>query len=471
MLYYLKMNEMKQICKLFIVSAAVAASMTACSSEEIISDVQPVLERSNLTIVLNNEVATKAVSDGNAVGRETPVNSISLFVFGSATTAEADTVFKKGDGSNPFAEGSNNNEFNATFYSAPIGVKNVYVGVNLPEALHKAIAAKGVAAFYEMDLAAQKSLLYPDNTNGFPMFSDGTVSPVLDIKPKVTSKLNVSVKRFVSKVTFETSTAFENNTDGKRTANGATVDKSLTFAMGQMNTKFFPFPQKLGTEYIDPNYSAIINGNALTYQGDFKDEFYDFKANVNWTSATPNVFDGFKEVATSADASDITKFKPGYVLENTNEHKLKGELTYAAVKAKFVPEYTHEYKSSVVTSTENTAQKGDYEKLYVVNNGGTYYYFVDEADAQAYTNANGNISYATYVDCICFYNVYLNPSEYDVLRNDYYKVIVENIARLGSPYPGSDDPTLELGGMADLEVTIKVQEWNMVEQKTTLGKE
>jgi hypothetical protein len=58
-----------------------------------------------------------------------------------------------------------------------------------------------------------------------------------------------------------------------------------------------------------------------------------------------------------------------------------------------------------------------------------------------------------------------------VYRNDYYKVVVNKIARLGDPYPGPNDPTIELGATADLEVTITVKEWNKTVQETILGKE
>jgi hypothetical protein len=467
MLYHLKMNEMKQICKFFVATAAIAASMTACSSEEILPDVQPVLERSNLTIILNNnEAATKAVKDDNAVTQETTISSVSLFVFGSATKAEADTTFEYSG----IVAGTNDNEYEATFHRAPVGSKNIYVGVNLPVELHSFIRDNGVAAVYTLASLTDLNKLYPAADKGFPMFSDGTNSPVKNIEQGKKNELDVSVKRFVSKVTLETSADFEADQNGERTINGMTVDKALTFAMGQMNTKFFPFPQKSGNQYIDPNYSAIINGNALNYQTDFINEFYDFKGNQDWTSTTNGVFDKFKDVTVNGDASDIGKFKPGYVLENTNEHKLKGELTYAAVKAKFTPKFTHTYTPSGVTAKENTTNKNDFKKLYVFNNGGTYYYFEDEQNADAYKQAN-SIGYLTYVDCICFYSVYLNPKEYDVNRNDYYKVVITKVARLGDPYPGPNDPTLELGGEADLEVTITVQQWNKITQDTVLGKE
>jgi hypothetical protein len=456
------MNEMKQTFKFFVAIAVIAAGMTACSSEEILPTVQPTIERANLTITINNnEAATKAVDDPNAVVAETGINSISLFIFGPAMQAEADTVFTL-SGSNPFAETVTDNEYKATFYGAPIGSKSVYVGVNLPTGLHNDIKTRGVSAVYELSTVTNLATLYPA-TGGFPMFSDETLSPVKEIQPKATTTVNVSVKRFVAKVTLETSADFE--TEAKRKANGMTVDKDLKFAMGQMNTKFFPYPKKLGSIYEDPNYRAVVNGTSFDYEADFiKGWSYDFENNTPWTSA----FDDFKSVTSKANAGDITKFTPAYVLENTNEYKLKGELTYVLVRAKFTPDNTHSYANSQITATPNTSNT--LPELYVINDGGTYYYFKSKTEAESYAT-DRKLEYKKYTDCVCFYTVYLNPDKYNVLRNDYYKVKVDEVVRLGNPLPGVEDPTFEIGGTAALLVTVNVQEWNMVPQDTKLGEE
>ncbi|MDR2389021.1 MAG: Mfa1 family fimbria major subunit [Tannerellaceae bacterium] len=457
---------MKQTFKFFVAIATIAVGMTACSSEEIISTVptlQPTTERGSLTITINNKATTKAVDDSNAVDAEIAINKISLFIFGSATEAEADTIFTTTN-PNPFTE-NGDNSYNATFYNAPIGSKSVYVGVNLPQGLHDDIKTKGVAAVYELKTLTELQALYPAS-GGFPMFSDETKSPVTTIAQKTGTEVNVDVKRFVAKVTLETSKTFEDEAV-KKTANGMTVDATLKFAMGQINTKFFPFPQKVGSYYLDPNYSAVITNNTLSYATDFISGWtYDFKNNSTWAA---NAFDDFKEVTTSSNTSDIMSFAPAYVLENTNEQKLKGELTYALVSAKFTPEFTHSYANSQVTATTNTAK--DISKLYVFNNGGTYYYFTDKTEADLYQTDKG-LDYKEYTDCTCFYRVFLNPGEkYNVYRNDYYRVTVEQVVRLGEPLPELEDPTLEIGGTAALKVNIDVQQWQLKTQDASLGKD
>ncbi|MDR1500540.1 MAG: Mfa1 family fimbria major subunit [Tannerellaceae bacterium] len=458
---------MKQIFKSFAVSAAIAVGITACSNEEIVPDQQPSIERASMTIVINNNsAATKAGEDTNAVEAETKINSISLFVYGAATKAEADTTFAT-TGTGGIEKGTDANVYKVTFNNAPIGSKKIYVGVNLPAELYKLIKENGVKAISAMS-KADLGKLSPAG-GGFPMFSDDSATDLWTIKQGETNSVTVSVKRLVAKVTLETTGAFEKNENKERTVDGVKISEDLDFAMGQMNTKFFPYPQKINGVYQDPNYFAVISGDKLSYQDDFVNEFYDFK--TDWTSSTSGVFDNFKKVSKAASTGNISDFKPGYVLENTNALKKEGELTFAFVKAKFTPEYTHDYEPATgVKATQNTENKNNYSKLYVFNNGGTFYYFQDKAKADAY-KTNSGIAYTTYTDCICFYMVYLgkDAENHNVLRNDYIKMQIEKVVRLGDPHQGPNDPTGEKGGKAAIQVTMTVQPWKMQTQSAVLG--
>jgi hypothetical protein len=461
--------KMKQMFRNFVAIAAIAAGMTACSSEEIVPDVQPAIERANLTIVLNNnDAATKAVKDDNAVAKETAITSIHLFIFNGAV-CEKDTTFTNA-GTNPFKPNTNpqggaevDNEFKATLYNVSVGAKKIYVGVNLTNTRHTNIATNGVATPIALADLTALGELYPAS-GGFPMFSDGTVQPEFTIVQNKMNELSVSVKRLVAKVTVETSSDFENNAGGVRTANGATVDAPLTFAMGQVNTKFFPFPMGSTAQPEDPNYYYKTVTPTATYLSDFIND---------WPTSN------FKNVVTSGNAGTIGNFDAAYILENTHtaDYKpLRGELTYASVKATFIPANFHSYAAGAITETANlsptTAITGDlYVFKNVPNNGGAYYYFTDQAQANAYAAAKG-ATYTTYTDGTCYYTVFLNPTKgNNVYRNDYYKVKVESIVRLGNSTPDLEDPEIELGGTADLEVTITVQEWNKVDQSVELGKD
>jgi hypothetical protein len=446
---------MKQMFKFFVAAAAITAGFASCSSEEVIPSGTDTLDRSNLTIVLNNGAATKAVVDGNAADVEKKMSSISVFVFGSATQAETDTIF---DLSKTTAENGDNN-YKVTVEGVPVGTKQVYVGVNLTKELHKAIAASGVSAAQTWANLDSLKTLYP-NAGGFPMFSDGTKSPVCPIVKGQTNTIEASVKRLVAKVTVETDAAFESTSDStKRTANGMTLEPALEFALGQLNTKAYPFPQ-VGN--VDPNY------NGSNYPaGEFINEFpIPFKGNTSWNSSTPNIFDGFKEVATVAKASNIEDYKPGYALENTHASNIANELTYVAIKANFKPKEIHSLTNGNITSVAYASQSLD--KLYVFNNGGQFYYFTDLAQANAYKTSS-KLDYETYIEGICFYTVYLNPSTYNVLRNDYYKLTVKDIKKIGKPYPEPSNPDDEIDAVADISIEITVKPWELTGQDVSLG--
>ncbi|MDR1938597.1 MAG: Mfa1 family fimbria major subunit [Tannerellaceae bacterium] len=444
---------MKQVIKFFVVAAAVAAGFTSCSSEEVIPNTPTTLERASLTIVLNNrDAATKADGDGNAVAAETAIKSVSIFVFGAKPEAEKDTFFTIASSSSWSGQ---DGQYEATVKDLPVGSKQIYVGLNLPSALHADIKANGISAaqtWAEADLGNLSSA-----TDGFPMFSDGT-KPVGITLVKGNNEIEVSVKRLVAKVTVQNEKDFEDNLNGERTANGMTIDANIQFALGQMNTKAYLFPR---ASNVDPNYDGT------NYLADFVNEHYDFKTNKDtWTESTSDVFKNFKAVTTSGDATDITKHIPAYALENTHALKRKGEMTYVAIKAKFTPQFIHSYTKPNLTATANTAN--NLPKLYVFNDGGSFLYFTNKAEADSYAS-DTNLGYETYNDCYSFYTVYLNPSDYNVLRNDYYAVAVEKIAKIGKPYPGATDPEEEMDAVAEIIVKITVQNWHKVSQSTILG--
>ncbi|MDR1344743.1 MAG: Mfa1 family fimbria major subunit [Tannerellaceae bacterium] len=457
---------MKRVFKFFVMSAAIAAGVTSCSNEEILTE-QPTIERANLTIAINNNAATTKAgeADKNAIAEETKVNSVSLFIFGAATKAEADTTFNT-TGTGGIVDGGTN-IYKVTFNNAPIGSKRVFVGVNLPQDLYTLIKQNGVSAVAEYKLDDLGKLY--SSTYGFPMFSDDSNPSLLTLVQGKTNELEVGVKRFVAKVTLQTTKAFEENKGSERTVNGAEISKDLTFAMGQMNTKFYPYPNKVGAGYQDPNFFAVVENGKIKYQDDFVNEFFDFKK--PWTASNQEASKNFVEVSTEEKASTITNFKPKYVLENTNASMLEGELTFAFVKAKFTPANISTYDSVALKLNSTKNSESNFSKLYVFNSGGTYYYLTKEDEAGAYSRANGNLPYKVYTDCTCFYMVNLGEKvkNYGVLRNDYIKLQIEKVARLGDPSQGPDDPTSEKGGMAAIQVSMTVQAWNLTSQKVILG--
>ncbi|MDR1646176.1 MAG: Mfa1 family fimbria major subunit [Tannerellaceae bacterium] len=469
---------MKQMIKFFAATTAVAISMTACTNEEIAPDVQPTIERASLTIAINNEgTTTRANGDDNATAAEVEVKTVSVFVFGTTgTKAEVDTLFETTGAGGIDVALKDQGKYNVTINAVPVGNKRIYVGVNLPtgtENIHDLIADNGVnAAIIALSDTAKLAKLYTPAT-GFAMFSDAIATPY-EVKQGQTNEVSVAVKRFVAKVTAQTNAAFEANTNSARTVNGAEIGAALTFAMGQINTKFFPLPQLVSGKYQDPNYSAA-SGEAIPYAADFTNAFSDFTTS-SWPATEALLTNGFVSVSNNTDAATLTNLKPLYVLENTSVNHLEGEITFALVKAKFTPEYTHTYTAGDAAPAATANSSNTITDLYVFgHDGGVFYYFQNKTQADLYSTASSR-TYIHYKDCTCFYNVFLDPNPnapaaqktYNVLRNDYYKLTIEKVNRLGDADHKVDNPTGQKGGEAALKVNIEVKKWNLIPQPVVL---
>jgi hypothetical protein len=94
--------------------------------------------------------------------------------------------------------------------------------------------------------------------------------------------------------------------------------------------------------------------------------------------------------------------------------------------------------------------------------GGDTAYFNDPDMAALYATDNG-AQMKTYADSYNYWNIYLNPgSDWDVLRNDYYKC---NITRI--MFPGATDaqlPSPDATPTEDTNISVTVNPlfWNAV---------
>jgi hypothetical protein len=81
-----------------------------------------------------------------------------------------------------------------------------------------------------------------------------------------------------------------------------------------------------------------------------------------------------------------------------------------------------------------------------------------------------------YIDGICYYDLLLNnkqtaTTQYQPLRNDYYKCTVTDIAALGDNTEELDKPTEMASVDTKMSVTVDVQAWNVVTDDYVLGAE
>gem|GEM_PF-3179047 len=457
---------MKKTFKFFMSAAIVAAGFTACSEDVVTpggGNPGETVASAPLELIIDGGEITKAISDANATTGEAVIKKVTLFIFGAAA-CEADTTFTLPATTNAQWSEAGDNKFKFTFHGAPIGSKSVFVGLNLPTALETHIKASGPNAEFEI-LKDVFATYYDGTTNGFPMFNEAAVAKT--IATGVTNQVTVPVKRLVAKVTAHTNGAFEvalpgtitESTSHPRYASGAIFDATLQFALGNLNTKIFPLPQ---TGNVDPNWSGELttDGSAIKYQGDFWNDFTTRP--LPWA---PAGIANFVNVNTSAQTG-VANFNNKYALENTHKTKQMGEVTYASVKATFKPRLIHSYDGSVVTSTEFTGTTAP-SPLYVFAVAGTYYYYSDKTMADLFMTNTG-AEYRTYYNGTCFYDVFLNPSDYNAFRNDYYQLTISKINNLGKPFAEIEKPIDPIDGKSLLEVTIEVKPWNKIEQAVIL---
>jgi len=449
---------MKKMFKLFMCTAIVVASFTACSDTidtgggENGSD----LEKATLTLTIGNAPESRAIVDDNATSNELKVSNAYIFVFNQNGSWAADTMvtipgtFEDGD-----------NKYKVTFHGAPVGDKIVYAGLNLDNTMRNKIRTNGVGTngVWTYQLSGQN--VFSPGNGGFPMFSEKAVAKTI-VKggPNI---VDTYVKRFVAKTTIRTTADFVAGTNNAREASGATYSADLKFAIGQANTKIFPLPQ---ANNVDPNW----DGGA--YLGDFENEF------KGRGEAYPTDWDLTKYVDVDPFATDIADRTPKYFLENTHKSPRRGEITYVSIEAIFTPQRVatsfNEADKQPVT-VEYTQAKAP-ATLYVVNADGSVYYYEDDTEAGkhiAFLNAGKQPTdpdykaYKTYNDGKCFYDVYLDSKldkSFQAERNDYYDVTVNNINVLGRPYPEIDPGTEEeiIGQTESITVNINVRKWTVV---------
>ncbi|MDR0994697.1 MAG: Mfa1 family fimbria major subunit [Tannerella sp.] len=464
------MNKINRMSKWMVASATLGLLTTACSTSEVIPEgggTPSASKTGQVEFKISGGEPTRAIVDGSATAKELKINSITVFIFGSAG-CEADTTWTLGAnnsvaGVKNLAEGTTNT-YVANFYGAPVGTKHIYVGLNLTSAMQTAIKTYGVGTSITISndtLKTSNPNYYSDfadydggNGGGFPMFNVQDVTA--DILADGTTSVPVTVERWVAKVTMQTSADFDANTGDVRTAQGMTINPELKFEMAHANTTFYPIPKVLSSVTQDPNWEYSAN-----YQSQFVNLYQASWDGVNKTFPLllPNKNVGN---STSSPVSDTT-----YVFENTHQTKAVGQMTFAYVMATFQPAEITSWDGSTLSSTAYVSQAMD--SLFVFNDGGTYRYFNDKTEAEGYAAAS-NLKFTTYYDGHCYYRVFLNPTkDNNVYRNDYYQVTINGINQLG--YPGDDDtdPSTVIGATTMMTYDITVQPWAVIPQDATLG--
>lgn len=423
---------MKVFFNYLALTVALALGFSSCSSDDDLvgNGTNPIPTGKATTFTLSIAQPRTYAADPNATTDETKVNSVDVFIFSDADVYEKTDRLNGSDFSI-----SNDNEYTANkTIATTVGPKKIYVGVNLPEEVAEKVASQGLSVIYNVNNA--NDLM--ESTNGFAMFSKvaSNATFVEDDAPtaETANKVSATVSRLLAKVSVQQSVSDYNVTGGKVS--------DLHFSVSNITTLY----------YILPNLSTFSPINGLS---DLYNE------------------DNYKGV--NANGTSIESLKVSYALENASATSLQGYSTYASIRGKFLP--TNVVKLTVPADGSSKLVKDTApstpQTFYTVPNAlGVINYFTSQADAVAYDAFinSGASKLKTYTEGNTFYKAYLNPAgDYNIFRNNVYKVNITKINGLGDPADIVDTPDKEVSKPTNIDVNIDVESWTENIQDSELG--
>lgn len=441
---------MKTKFKFLTAVAALAVAFGSCSNYD---EDRPVYEGEVAGLKIAIPVV-KTYADNHAIPAEEAFNKAAVFVY-NAGSLEKDTTILAAD-----FEESEGKYVTKNPIIVMSGTKSVYVGLNMSDADVAAVRT-GLQAPYATTAAAVSS-----SSTGFVMFSANDVNNnVFEISPDETTTIPVSVERWAAKV-MSCITAGANSS----VASAATIS-DFYFALGQMNTKMYPFQKLLVSGVIeDPNWFGFAETGGNYGPADFKNEF---GTNDEIIESAYVAVDAYDANAPIADRN------AKYTLENTSKDAKQGEVTYISVRAKFVPKAYHTFGvpnfSLNGEPTEITTPPTEVpELLYVVEtNMGVTYYFADKDVADTYA-ASINATVKTYKDGTCYYFIFLDSNNedntYGVLRNTCFDSKITKVNSLGYPDPEVPGSELPLATSTKITVEVSILPWVPALSDEELGK-
>ena len=419
-----------------ITAALLAITFAGCSKEN--STENSTVDNGKATnmqlSLMFTRAETRATADPNATNEEAAVKTVDVFIYTANGSFSSHKSLSAGDFSTPATVGSADRYTATTQIPTTTGAKRIVVGINLP--LHVVVSVTDKPASALLDVVHTMTRTEMTGANGFVMFSTKPVEATfVEDEKSPDNKITVQCERLVAKVTVETKETFEN------ALNGNIVN--LRFAVNNFNQKHH-----------------LLQGAAP----DYKD--------ANWSSGSYNAAD-FSQ-AGSADYAlvlngavisnpSVADYKARYAAENTSEKKRKKEITRVTISAQFIPGTIWSYTSEVLEEVDNSNTSAP-QTFYAVTPSvlkGTYYFY-SLNDATDFAHDAG-VSFDTYTDGVCYWDIFLNKNpqsphttavRWDVLRNDYYKCVINKIVGLGRPT--QDIPDEEKDDTPDVDTNISV---------------
>ena len=389
---------------------------------------------------------TYATVDNNATTDESTVKSVLVFIFDKATGA----LVTKSDPLTPgdFSQSADGQKdvYTATKKIATTtGAKVIYVAVNFPDELLNDVALGMTINALKMTAKTTSAATLTNatvNGAGFAMFSTEDVEATLVETTNTLYVTNNSVTVPVERLSAKVAVQAGNNLS---LSVGGGVLSNLQFAIKQSNKKTYRF------KYID--------------NGVVKDPNWDTYSMVDFEDLS--TLTGHEYVAVNAASiSENKTLAARYTLENTHKLHLQKEVTYASIKATFVPD---EFFDGTGAGKGSNVGKPARSFWMVMTNDGVKNYFDVENEADSYmliaeVAAKAPVKSAEYINGICYYNLFLNPNgSYNVVRNAFYKATITQIIAPGNPASDPKAPEEPVETSTDMMVKFEILPWNLVE--------
>jgi len=417
----------------FLFAAAICtAGLAGCSKDKDNEVVNPVIEDEGVPTTISLSISqpkTYAV-DNNATPAELAFNTVDILIYKGTNLVKH--VKLKGTDFEETTTGENKYKIKEKIETTT-GIKDIYVGVNLPAAIRSAITANEVKGSLSTINRTTIATL-TDTSTGFAMFSTAGIERTLveedDATYSTVNTLEVPVERLVAKVTVQSDENLNYNVAG-----GTLSD--IQFGIRNSNKLIYALQQKDGSgTVIDPNYEPS------QYDADDFEHLYSGYTAIN-DYDTP-----------------VLNLSHKYAPENTSSSHLTRETTYASIRAKFRPEEFADENGELYTNQNPGAVTF---WLVKYNNGDTKY-FENEADADKFlTTVSGTKT--KYEDGYTYYNMFLNPKgKYNTIRNTYYKTTINSITGLGNSTGEEGGNTTDpVESPTTIDFIIDIVEWQLIE--------
>ncbi|MCD7969664.1 MAG: Mfa1 family fimbria major subunit [Alistipes sp.] len=412
---------------LYLCTATAGLLLAACSSDSTTADVPDVTtdtgDPAGFTLTIS-EPATRADQQDLATAEESVFVTADVFIYSDNTLSKHVRL-----DSNDFTLQGDHVYTTDDPIVTTTGTKEIYVGLNMPQALGEAVAAtRNKSGLYLLSNIDNYPVWSSDATVGFTMFS---IEPAIEeLKANYDNKVTAKVGRLVAKVTVLTNPALSLSLD-----EGELSD--LKFALRNMNKLYWPYQKTEGGIVYDPNH--FVN---------------------EWNSSHFEHHDNPSDyiVVDEYDYSVVPE-KVKYPLENTSDQTLTRETTYASVRAEFIPKYFAEDDGSLVANQNTSAVDFWIVKL---DETGESYFFDDYTKAETFAKDRGEIS-DIYENGYCYYNLFINPdNDFQTLRNTFYQLRITSITGVGNPNPeDKGDTDKPVTRPANLELEVDIQPWSV----------